>query len=774
MKKNILLFGFILLSFILKAQTDGISYQAVIIDNNPQEIPGVDIPSNNLPNASLKVQFSIIDDSGSTEYQEEHNTSTDPYGMINLMVGHGNALIGAFNEIYWDNDKFLKVEIDLFDGNGLVEFSYQELTYIPYVRHREIIATSTLDVDGVTNLNNSFYVNNASPSELSGSLTVDGVTNLNNSFNVNNASPSQLTGDLTVDGITNLNSNFNVNNASPSYLTGNLTVDGSTNLNSPLNVNNQATTTLTGDLFVLGTANFTDGIFDNITVNLHSSLNTLTAVGLTNINNTFNVNNASVSNLSGDLNVDGITNLNADFNVNNQSASHLTGTLLVDDKSDFNGPVTINAQAVTLAQANYSAYPLQVEGSQQGIAIKITPNNPNRNNNYLAFWDGDDTIRGRIEASNGLVTISTNIIWDLIGIPDFGDIIGADPGDTPPDVTANQYFNNDYAFGAYSLTVDLINSIIRFGINATAAAGACVVGDCDDAVWSFVDIVVDGIQLGGYITYNEINIGVAFESGGADYAEWLQKANTNEVLTFGDVVGVKGGLVSKSFTDANKFMVVSQNPMVSGAMPEESETYKYEKIAFLGQVPVKVLGNAKIGDYIIPSQNGDGYAIAIAPDNMKINDYKNIIGVAWSEANEQGLFSYVQTAIGINTNDMANQVEQMQAVMNMMQASLAKLDKDYQITHFDVANIKPKQNITEVYTLKQRVADQSKALEYNNLKDAMQSAITMLDKDAKFDILKMPYMKEMVDNPTKETTKKMLEHYKKVLIKLQKLRPINR
>jgi hypothetical protein len=41
-------------------------------------------------------------------------------------------------------------------------------------------------------------------------------------------------------------------------------------------------------------------------------------------------------------------------------------------------------------------------------------------------------------------------------------------------------------------------------------------------------------------------------------------------LSFGDVVGVKGGVISKSFTEAEKFMVVSQNPTVIGAMPEAS------------------------------------------------------------------------------------------------------------------------------------------------------------------------------------------------------------
>ena len=603
MKRVLLLVVFSFFNYFAISQTDGISYQAVIIDNNPQEIPGVDIPANNLPNVPLDVQFSILDDNNSIEYQETHETTTDPFGMINLMIGQGNPIIGLFNQIYWDQSKFLRVEIDLNDGNGLVEFSYQELTYIPYVRHREIIASSTLDVDGETNLNNNLTVNNQAPTLLTGDLTVEGLVSFDGELSV--GGDTQLYADLTVEGNTIMN----------------------------------------GNLQVEGDANFNDGFFENITVAQNSNLNR--------------------------LNVDGIANFNDSLKVNNEAATKLSGTLLVERRSDFKGQVKIDAQGPTTTLDNYDSYPFQVEGSQQGIAVKITPNTPNRNNNYMSFWDGDNTIRGRIEANEGLVGISTGLIWDLIVIPSFGDVIDSDPGDTPPDVAPNQYFNNNYAFGAYSLTLELISHIIRFGINVTGALGFCATGDCDDVVWAFVDVVVAGLQLGGYITYNEINIGVAYESGGADYAEWLKKANPNEVLSFGDVVGVRGGLISKSFSNADKFMVISQNPMISAAMPEKGKEQEYEKVAFIGQVPVKVLGQASVGDYIVSTGNTDGFAIAISPDAMKINDYKRIIGVAWTESNTNNVFSYVQTAIGINTNDLTKQVEKY-AICNEHDAKISR------------------------------------------------------------------------------------------------------
>lgn len=659
------------------SQTDGITYQAVIIDNNPQEIPGVDIPSNNLPNTELQVRFTIIDDTGSLEYQETQNTTTDPYGMINLVIGKGTPVTGAFDEIYWNNSKFLRVEIDLNNGDGLVEFSYQELTYIPYVRHREIIATSTLDVDGDTNLN----------------------------------------------------SNFTVNNQSPTYLTGDLTVDGLVAFDGPLEVGGD--THLYADLTVEGTATFQDSNFQNINVAQNSTLNVVTASGTTTLND----------------------------------------TLTANQKSFFNDRVKVSAGEGGDVETNYDAYALQVEGFQQGIAVKLQQTIPNRSNNYMSFWDGNNQPKGRIEASSGLTTVSMDEIFDLLQLPDFGDIIDADPSSNPPTVAANQYFNNDYAFGAYALSLELVNAIIRFGVNAAAASGLCVAGDCDDAVWSFIDIVVAGIQLGGYITYNEINIGVAFESGGADYAEWLEKFDSNEVFTFGDVAGIKGGKISKTFINAEKFMVISQNPTVIGAMPNSAKEKDYEKVAFMGQIPVKVVGEVNIGDYILPSGNNDGMAIAVSSDKMVINDYARIVGVAWSESKGDKLFDYVRTAVGINSNDTAAMVRDMQNVLNKMQEAIVKLSPDYEARYYDVGSISSSNSnlkTSSVPSLNEIVATKIGSFEYKNMKEALEIGKDYA-VDQNFDLSKLPYINEMIENPSDENINKIVSHYTKVLENLKSM-----
>ena len=82
MKKFIVIGLSFLLMVKLSGQTQGINYQAVIIDNTPQEVPGRDITGNIIPNQPVMMRFSILDAAGTIEYQEEHSVTTDMYGMI--------------------------------------------------------------------------------------------------------------------------------------------------------------------------------------------------------------------------------------------------------------------------------------------------------------------------------------------------------------------------------------------------------------------------------------------------------------------------------------------------------------------------------------------------------------------------------------------------------------------------------------------------------------------------------------------------------------------
>ncbi|HEY6142354.1 MAG TPA: hypothetical protein VIV55_02845, partial [Flavobacterium sp.] len=141
MKKILILALF--LSLNLFAQTDGISYQAVILNPDAQGIPGKDPVGNIIANKPLSVRFTITNGVGTSIFQEVHTTKTDAYGMINLVIGHGSSVSGVFTEIVWDGkEKNLIVEINL--GGSYTLLSNQNLLYVPYAYHRDVIASGNL------------------------------------------------------------------------------------------------------------------------------------------------------------------------------------------------------------------------------------------------------------------------------------------------------------------------------------------------------------------------------------------------------------------------------------------------------------------------------------------------------------------------------------------------------------------------------------------------------------------------------------------------------
>jgi hypothetical protein len=141
MKKFLLLLLLLVIVYQGFSQTVGISYQAVILNPAPQEIPGVDAQNNILANSVVSIQFTVVNASGTVEFQEQHTTSTDSYGMINLLIGSGlPTSSGDFIDIVWNGStKKLKVGIDFKGGSNFSLLSEQNLSYMPQPATQETI-----------------------------------------------------------------------------------------------------------------------------------------------------------------------------------------------------------------------------------------------------------------------------------------------------------------------------------------------------------------------------------------------------------------------------------------------------------------------------------------------------------------------------------------------------------------------------------------------------------------------------------------------------------
>jgi len=559
MKNLILLIIFSLAYSVAHLQSDGMSYQAVIIDKNPQEIPGADISGNYLKETEVTIRFTITNADQNVEFKESQITTTDEFGMVNVIIGQGFTeaeSLGEFNEINWDGTpKWLTVEL-AYNGSEFDELSHQNLLFVPYAYHRNIIATQTLDVDGASTLNSTLNVGDA----------------------------TSLSSTLSVTGETTLADNL--------YVTGE--------------------TELSDDLYVAGQT-----LLDQ----------TLTVNGTSVLNESLSVLNSSPSYLSGTLQVEGETLLGSNLDVNGEG--------------NFADQVVINS-VESGGEENLSAYPLIVAGSNQGVAVKVSANTPTSSNNFISFFNGQNDVVGTIEGQ---------VFDDLIN-------------------------NREYQMNLARYAAAGVNAGINIG---TAAAGVTLcIGvppvTCPPS-WSEIAVAVANAAFvaADLLIYNNYvldNLGVSYSTGSADYAEYLEPLNPEEYISEGDVVGIIGGKVTLDLTHASQILVVSTSPALLGNLPEDGDVSNHKKIAFMGQVPVKVFGKVAIGDYLIPSGNNDGIAIAVSKKNIAVNQYDKIIGIAWSASTEGLLISRVNVSMGLNSNDLASIVSQQQSEINKMRSEI--------------------------------------------------------------------------------------------------------
>ena len=127
----------LLISLSAHSQRTGISYQALIIKPDGEQLPGFNNQNAPLVNTAICLEFIIIDHNNSIEYSEYQSITTDKYGMVNLTIGTGNfagGSSGGWDNIIWsENSKRLKVRLDVSGTcSGFVEISDQELTSVPF------------------------------------------------------------------------------------------------------------------------------------------------------------------------------------------------------------------------------------------------------------------------------------------------------------------------------------------------------------------------------------------------------------------------------------------------------------------------------------------------------------------------------------------------------------------------------------------------------------------------------------------------------------------
>ncbi|WP_324677115.1 hypothetical protein [Hymenobacter sp. GOD-10R] len=671
MKKILLALGLTLgTSWAAMAQVpQAMNYQGIARDEAGKLLGGKVI--------SLRISVLTGGANGAAVYTETHKAFTNAYGSFSLPVGRGQVVKGDFASINWGGgNQYLQVEMDAAGGTNYKLMGASELLSVPYAFYAGTAARLSGETsaksgpvvglqgtNGIPSQTWSLFGNSRSDpaTDKLGTtdladlvmvtndlerlrITSNGDINIKTNLNVGNdlhvvrdAAIDRNTvvgNDLTVKqnvylntlgGTTTNNGPFTVARTSATALTGTLTVDKATNLKSTLNADGAAT--LGSTLNVTGATK----LANTLGVTGATSLdNILTVAGATSLNNTLGVTGAA--NLNSTLGVTGATTLKSTLGVTGSTTLGSTlgvtgpatlGSSLRVNGSTFTkalnteGKVSITA-ALTGDKFNSGNYPLAISGANQGIMIQVNGES-NSSKNYLSFVNGSNTIVGSVEGQ----TLS-----ELKNSFDYGWQVAMNAGN------------------------------VAFVIAEGVATGVQL--DLGEVAVMALEGIVATAEMTKHIVDMENKAGVTYESGSGDYAEWLERNDAQEKFSFGDVVGVKGGKITHNTATADHFMVVSMSPIVLGNSPAAEAKAKSEKIAFMGQVPVKVLGSVNIGDYIVPSGNNDGMGRAVSPAAMTLDQYRQIVGVAWEAAPNRKGVGLVNVAVGINSNDMAQKLQQQQ------------------------------------------------------------------------------------------------------------------
>ena len=129
MKKLILFIFSIILIFSIANAQDGINYQGAATDVNGDE----------LTNQNITIRASVLSGSanGNLEWEETHSTTTDQFGLFNVVIGQGtnttNGATATFDDMDWGSvNHYLKIEMDATGGTNYAMIGTTQMMSVPY------------------------------------------------------------------------------------------------------------------------------------------------------------------------------------------------------------------------------------------------------------------------------------------------------------------------------------------------------------------------------------------------------------------------------------------------------------------------------------------------------------------------------------------------------------------------------------------------------------------------------------------------------------------
>lgn len=352
------------------------------------------------------------------------------------------------------------------------------------------------------------------------------------------------------------------------------------------------------------------------------------------------------------------------------------GELLVQGKGRFEKNVQVYGSAMFdqdvlvnkgMVVNNDSAPVATFVGQQEGLVIQLGQPGEvaNGSHRFVEFQDSQGQTVGRIQGQTANELLADDgyeleiLAYDL-------DIAGTALNLTNATLSAVLGGSNVVvATGDLTAASTSVTPCVGFGacvttpivsfISANAAKLLVKIANLSMTITEFASAAVDaGAAISNKVLYSNYmlaRVGVTYESGSADYAEWLPKANREDDFAPGEVVGIKDGKISRNTKDADHLFVISTKPIVLGNQQPNGDE-GYAMAAFLGQVPTRIAGAVNSGDFILASGFNDGFAIARSPDQLDVADLPRLVGVSWQSGNDP-LLNFINVAVGLETQAKA-------------------------------------------------------------------------------------------------------------------------
>lgn len=633
MKKNYLLLIALTIAVLqLNAQPHLMNYQGVARDQNGQV----------LANQKISLQIHIISGAanGSVDYTEIHQTETGNQGVFHIQIGGGTPLYGNFPELTWaTSDHFIRIEMDIDGGRNFRNMGTTQLLSVPYAFHAQTAGELVYDLDDLLKNRNAGVPAN------SWSL-----------FGNRKTDPDQdkfgTTDSQDLVFVTNNEERMRI------YSTGNIKIAQSLDIGGNLRVRGDSViidhnlfvgdTTYTRSLYVKDNVN--DGgflaTFENENNNHGDGINII--LGKPRANN--GLPDLGVSPEITKAQMENMKKLISNSATKTEKLGILGNLIqegIEEDVQTFGGLAVGVGNMVVDFINDQLKLPLNIVPIGVTVFPGFSATIAGYGLNIPSYSIGPYALPGIPEINLSLINVDEIPLTDMEfwGIPNIRltDVV-SDPLSNHNEFirfsdVSNQKMGAIRAESVSDWTSNHLTPTYLMGLRKAFTSAV----DKKHGKYHFKQEISQAVN-----SYK--NIGVEYSSGNGDYAEWLKRLNPDEYISAGDIVAVVGGEITKDLSNAEQVMAVSAHPIVLGNVPEEGQKHTGNNVAFLGQIPVKIMGPVSSGDYIVGKGDIPGYGVAISQENMTIRDFRYAVGRSW-ETNPDTGPKMINTVVGVHNGD---------------------------------------------------------------------------------------------------------------------------